>query len=399
MRKLFKTAPFKYLLIICTIALLAPVLSNEKPLFVSMNGKWLFPAFSSNAYIYDQETSEQKLITTVDWRKQKTDRLIMPLIPYSPLTMDPFNLLASPFDQQFSDDNFTTPLPLRYRHWLGTDRLGHDVFSQLIYGLRTALLAGCFSMLIAFLIGIFLGVLSGYLGNHKLHISLVQLILISVSVFIGGYYAFLIGKEVSIVTGILFFMFMFIWPLLIRKGNKIIGIPLDTWITALISIFISLPRLLLLMVLAMVLGPSLTTLICIIGFTSWTEIARLARVETLKVCRLNYISAAEISGLPPIHIWNNHLLPNILTPIKPILIYGITTAVLLEAGLSFIGAGTSPEVASWGKMMFEGKQNYEAWWLVLFPGFSLFYLLFSFRKLASIDTNNLPENPVDVNKI
>ena len=185
-----------------------------------------------------------------------------------------------------------------------------------------------------------------------------------------------------------------IWPITIRFKsfpvlNKKINIPVDSIISRFIEIFLSLPRLILILTIAAICRPSVLTIILIIGLTSWTEIARMMRSQVLQLKEMNYIAAAKSFGASTIKVLTNHLLPNAMSQILVIWTVGIASAILLETGLSFLGVGVPPETATWGSLMFEAKENYQAWWLVIFTGVAIFSLLSSLyligNKLKSMD--------------
>ena len=390
------------------VALFAPLLSNDQPLYVSISGHTMFPAFSSSPYLEIPDATGQPLKIrkdNIDWKNMKADHLIFPIIPYSPNTLDLANgNYASPLSHQvYESEGKMIELPLRFRHLLGTNKLGQDIFAGIIYGTRTALLIGVFSMLIAILIGIIAGAFAGYFGNTRFKIFLSQGILMVMMIIPAWFYSGILTHELFSETSLaplfmilksgchlLIFILLCCWPAIIRfkKTSKQITLPIDYLVNSAIEIFISLPRLLLILVIAAVMGASMTMLILIIGLTSWTEIARMMQIKTK-----DFIPAAEISGSSILRIWIKHIFPNALKPVFMVWIYGIAAAVLVETSLSFVGAGLAPDVPSWGKMMFESRENYQAWWAVIFPGLALFLLLYAMHglikksKLKSIPMN------------
>jgi peptide/nickel transport system permease protein len=390
MSKILSRKTSSVLIVYVLIALFAPLLANDKPLYVSIQGQGAFPAFSGDPYFF--LNGEKVLAANVDWKELNADLLIFPPITYSPNTIDVANSeYRSPFEQQYEDAEQTKTLSMRFRHWMGTNQLGQDIFSGLIHGARTSLLVAFLSILIALSIGLLLGLIAGYYGNEEYKISFLQLFLILLSLLSAFFYSRIVLNQFPYLSIPVFLAIVF-WPLVLKVRKRRLSLPLDSFITSAIEIFISLPRLLLLVVIASVSGPSVGMLIWIIGLTSWPEIARIVRVLVMKEKQLDYISAARISGMSIFRIWYKHLLPNITAPVRSVVVYGITAAVLAEASLSFIGAGTSPDVPSWGKMMFDGRQNYQAWWTILFPGMALFLLLYTIRKPLQKDKNTtLPE--------
>jgi len=114
------------------------------------------------------------------------------------------------------------------------------------------------------------------------------------------------------------------------------------------------------------------TLVLIIGFTSWTEIARLVRAEMLKVRVSEFMLSAEASGIKIIRQVFRHALPNVIIPAITAITLGVASAILTESALSFLGVGVPADVVTWGSLLNEGRQNFSAWWLVVFPGIAIF---------------------------
>ena len=159
-----------FLLIVSVIALIAPILCNEKPLYAKYNGENLFPAFSFRGYadVINENTkkTERLVYSTVDWRALKKEKVIWCLVPYSPGKSD------------WTSADYKSPSS-NHRHWLGTTKTGADVMSGIIHGTRVSLSVGIFSMIISGLIGIVLGAAAGFFGDHKLYVSKTGLIPIS----------------------------------------------------------------------------------------------------------------------------------------------------------------------------------------------------------------------------
>ena len=159
-----------------------------------------------------------------------------------------------------------------------------------------------------------------------------------------------------------------------------ISIPVDFIIMRIIEIFLSLPRMVLILTIAAISRPSISTLILIIGFTSWTDIARITRAEVLKLREVDFILAEKSIGTRINDILFKHILPNISPVIITVLIFGVASAILLETGLSFLGVGLPAGTVTWGTLMFAAKENFMAWWLVVFPGLAITVLLVTLNK-------------------
>ena len=299
-------------------------------------------------------------------------------------------------------------LPFLARHHLGTGNTGNDVFSALIHGCRNSLIIGFFSILIAILPGVFLGAIAGFFGDHKLTASKGSLILIFFMLIPSWFYAFYLRKEIMaeayslspfygilhLIISIIIFFILLLWPLFLAFNfskylKKQIHIPIDSIISRWIEIFMSLPRLILILTIAAISSPSLFNIILIIGLTSWTEFARITRGQFLLMKNLNYIDAATAIGIKRRRVILFHMLPNILPQLLITGIFGIASAILIETGLSFLGVGLPADSATWGSLIFQARQNYQAWWLVVFPGIAISLLLLSLYSIAQNFKSNL----------
>ncbi len=386
------------------IAVFAPLIANEKPLYFSTNNKIFLPALNNNTYIEltDSAGNISKVrINSIDWKKYSTGILHAP-VSWSPVHSDLNNILSSPFENQYYLLNGKQEaLPTFNRHFLGTGNTGNDVLSALIHGCRNSLTIGIFSMLIAILPGVFLGALAGFFGDNKLLASRGSIILILLMLIPSWFYAFYLRKEIiaesfrqASVLGIMqlfistfFFTILIFWPILLSFNfssylKKRVSIPVDAIISRLIEIFMSLPRLILILTLAAITRPSLFNIILIIGFTSWTEFARITRGQFLLMKNLNFVDAATAMGNKKRRVIFFHMLPNALPQIILTGIFGIASAILIETGLSFLGVGLPADSASWGSLIFQARQNYQAWWLVVFPGLAISLLLLSLFSIA-----------------
>ena len=120
----------------------------------------------------------------------------------------------------------------------------------------------------------------------------------------------------------------------------------------------------------------------IIGLTSWTGIARFTRAELLRIRNLEYISASNALGFSSIRTIFKHALPNALAPVFVSIAFGIASAILVEASLSFLGIGVPDDIVTWGALLNLGRQNLEAWWLIIYPGIAIFVTITIYNMIA-----------------
>ncbi|MGH7907319.1 MAG: ABC transporter permease [Candidatus Binataceae bacterium] len=207
---------------------------------------------------------------------------------------------------------------------LGTDELGRDVLSRILYGARISLTVGMAAVAMTLLIGVAIGLCSGFFG------------------------------------GVIDFLLM-----------------------RFTDVMLTLPGLLLAMALVTVLRPSLVTILIVIGLVSWTQIARVVRAETLSLTQRDFVTAARALGAPSQRLILRHVLPNVLPIIIVMAALGTSATLLLDAGLSFLGLGVPPPTPSWGSMIQEATIYFRtAPWLATFPGIAIFYAVLSFNLLG-----------------
>jgi peptide/nickel transport system permease protein len=385
---------FRLLILLIVIALLAPLIANDKPLYCKYKGTTMFPAFSFNGRT--EIASEKIQYDIADWKRMDMESVCWPLCTYSPNKSDFDNAdYISPGGVQYFKDKSggTISMPTRFRHWLGTNKKGEDVLSGLIYGTKISLTIGILSMALASLIGVTLGAMAGYFGDRKLQTKRAKFWTVILGVLVAYFYAFQVRsnslQDALNISGLSFFtqlffsliifiavlvVFNFIGKLLAKIPflNKIVFVPVDSLVSRSVEILNSLPKLILIISISVIAKPSIWNIVLIIGFTNWTDIARLTRAEFLRTSQLDYVQAGKSLGLSEARIIFRHALPNSIAPAFIAIAFGIAGAILIESSLSFLGVGVAADMVTWGSLLSAARENFNAWWLVLFPGLAIF---------------------------
>lgn len=228
--------------------------------------------------------------------------------PYDPSVIDAENLLMPPSSE----------------HLLGTDSLGRDILSRMIYGGRISLSIGLIAVGISTVIGLILGCLAGFYGR---------------------------------------------W--------------IDSLIMRFVDIMLCFPTFFLILAVVAIFGPSIYNIMVIIGLTSWMGVSRLIRAEILSLKEREFVQAAHAIGASNQRIIAYHLIPNAIGPVLVAAILGIGSAILVESGLSFLGLGVQPPIPSWGNILMESKAALGvAWWLTCFPGLAILITIIGFNLIA-----------------
>ncbi|MBN1864009.1 MAG: ABC transporter permease [Victivallales bacterium] len=299
---------FNYLLIALPVMLLAWILFRKRPrvrIVVScVLGVLLMLPFFFAEHVLDR----------TDWREDAKRLAEGDFAIFAPVPYGPFENIAQPFSA-----------PSR-EHIFGTDKIGRDVFSRMLYGARVSLAVGMMATFIAMVLGTSVGLVSGYLG----------------------------GKT-------------------------------DMVLMRIVEVVICFPTFLLLLILMAILQDrdfrqSILLVIGVIGFTSWTGLSRIVRGETLKLRPLAYIQSCESLAIPVWRIMLLHILPNIAGPIMISFSFGVAGAIVAESSLSFLGFGVQPPTASWGELLRQAMEDpFIYWHLTLWPGVALFIAVVSFN--------------------
>lgn len=230
------------------------------------------------------------------------------IAPYDPTAVDILNMLAPPSAE----------------HWFGTDQVGRDVFSRVVFGARIDVFLCVVGVLPPLLIGTTVGLVSGYFGGM-----------------------------------------------------------VDTLFMRLYDLFVAFPFFVLVLAIVGVLGPGLVNFVIALALVGWVSYARLVRAEVLTIRESEYVQAAQCLGYPPAAIVTRHVLPNAF---GPVIAYAVSDAVLVMlagASFGFLGMGAQPPNAEWGVMIADGQAFVQqAWWICLFPGLAIVSLGLGFALLG-----------------
>lgn len=286
-------------------------------------------------------------------------------------------------------------------HLLGTDELGRDIFSGLIHGTRTSIFVAFFAMLFATFNGVLIGGVAGFVGDKGLRLSRRWVISVAVWLLLGWYYGYYIRQYLlshsweqgfgqgmlATLISLLFVViaggFAFLLYFLLRKNpwaTRAFSIPVDMLMQRVVEVFTSIPQLFLILAIITIASPSLFLFAMIIGFTFWTNIARLVRAEMIRIREYTYVEAARAIGLSNFWVFVKHALPNVYKMIAIYFAFGLASTIIMESTLSFIGAGIPPDTMSWGKML--SKFSMLDWWKSVIPGAAIIITVLSFHRLG-----------------
>ena len=235
--------------------------------------------------------------------------------------------IFAPFLSHYAPDTVSIAeayLPPSWTHIMGTDALGRDILTRMMYGARISLLVGFVAVGISTFVGVFFGAVAGFYG----------------------------GK-------------------------------IDVFVMRFVDIMLCFPSFFLILAVIAFLDPSIFNIMAVIGLTSWMGVARLVRAEFLSIKQQEYLLAAKLQGTSSIRLILKHILPNAMAPVFVSATLGIAGAILVESGLSFLGIGVQPPTPSWGNILTDGKAAIDyAWWLSVFPGLAILITVLGYNLLG-----------------
>lgn len=313
-----------YVLLLCLIALFAPAIAGTKPLVCKYKGELYFPAMgyfvrSWEAPIFRHDGVIDNYPTALKANDPES-WAIWPLV-----YQDPYRRVRDGEWPGRPGNPFGSSAKPSSLNWFGANDQGFDVFAQMVHGTQIALSVGFVSMGIATVIGLVLGAAAGYFGG---------------------------------------------W--------------IDMIVSRLVEVVLCIPTLVLILAVIAILEHVTTWhLMAVIGITRWPTISRLARAEFLKLKQVDFVTAARALGAGQIRIMVLHILRNSLAPILVPITFGIASAILLEAGLSYLGFGAAPPNPSWGTLLNAGRKNIqEMWWLIVYPGTAIFLTVLAYNVIG-----------------
>lgn len=290
---------------------------------------------------------QSESIGKIFWKRFKRNKLalgggVVVLVLFIIAALSPF---LSPYDPNEIDRNQILEAP-NAKHLFGTDDLGRDVLSRMIFGSKISLSVGFVAVGIATLIGIIIGALAGYYGRW---IDRAVMRFIDIMLSIPSF--FLILAVIAFIDPNLWYDVLAPWM------SKVLEM-----------IF---------------MDPNILNIMIVIGLTSWMGVARLVRAEFLSLKEREYVLAARALGASNIRIIFSHIMINSMAPVFVSAVLGVAAAILVESALSFLGLGVQPPTPSWGNILALGKDNIEiAWWLSVFPGLAILITVLGYNLVG-----------------
>lgn len=381
--------------VLLLVALARDFLANGRPLYCRIGGHTYWPGLRtvwlSPDYPFSDPLMDSIRINDL-WKTFQYDAAVFAPIPFSPgeIVRRPPAELARP-------GALHPGLPGHFRHWLGTDDRGRDVAAGMVSGARIAVLTGTIAMMMALGIGLLLGALAGFYADDRLRIRRGRLWMIVPALPVAWFYAFIARQyamqetggllaSLGIFAGIILIFNALGW--LVSKmpiGSKWIVLPADLLIMRLAEIFNSIPKLIIIIVVAALMprDQSIWLIIVLIGAMGWTGVARMVRGDLLRVREMEYVTAARALGFSELRVLIRHALPNSLRATLIAFAIGGAEAILLESALTFLGfGGDEMRGKSWGSLLNSSRAFPLAWWISLPPGMAICIIVLSLNVIG-----------------
>jgi peptide/nickel transport system permease protein len=314
--------------------------------------------------------------------------ILLPLIPYDAGKTNLKEKLMNPFGKQLHKSWYR-------RHWFGTDAMGRDIAAGIVTGTRTALQVGFGAVTVAALIGLLMGLASGYYGDNRYRMARRCVFLWAAGWAISLFYIHIFAQEeISItrfwfqsigVIGLIFIVFKILEKIILRiKHEPVIWtLPIDYMVMRSIDLLQAIPFFIILLgITPIIKEKNIFNVILIIGCVSWMPIARLMRAQVLKLRDKVFIQNAEALGYETWRIWLLHLIPNLLTPLLVVMSFGVANAIMAEGLISFFGIGLPPAEVTWGSICQVAREEPRHWWLAIFPMVAIFITVLIFNWLG-----------------
>lgn len=319
-----------FLILLGFVYIFAPIITNENPEYSGkLSVTKLLPPLSSVKQI---EIQNSESLNEVERFLTESEKIIKPPFSDKIILADSVtqtdkiiyyqkNISNEIGKEKLAMMNGKVNVKERF-YWLGTDEFGRDLFSRLIYGTRISISVGLGAVILSFIIGIILGFIAGYRGG-------------------------------------------FLDSLLNRFAETFLAFPIIYLIVLILALF----------------GSSMYSVILVLGISGWMSLFKIVKSEVLSIKQKDFFMAAELVGLPKIHLLFKEIFPVLITPVIINLVFLFSNIILAEAALSYLGLGTGNEYPSWGAMISSGQEYItKAWWLITFPGLGLILTLFSFNS-------------------
>jgi len=296
--------------------------------------------------------------------------------------------LRPPLSKPNIDSLEPQEIPALSVYLMGTDDLGRDVFARMLQGAWVSLTVGFVAVGISVLIGIFMGGMAGYFGQHHIrtdHVVFTLALIFGTGLMIANFP--LIGTMLVLLCPA-----YIVYSLIDRHRSteketsafKAMfhrnAVSIDTLIMRIVDIMLCFPSFFLILTVVALLPASIYNIMIVIGLTSWMGTTRFVRAEFLSLREQDFVAAAKALGLSNFRIIFRHIMPNAIAPVLVSATIGIASAILTEAGLSFLGFGVPPPHATWGNILSNGKNFiFDAPWLTFIPGIAILIVVLSFN--------------------